>query len=225
MLRVLVYGFAAVSAMVAVAVVGMYVYLVRLPVDRIVEKSRGYVEKQVDGVRRFARDVQGDDTAQVREAADALRKVADDLKRAVGNPEATAVKPAEQRSLPSDKPAAVKPTVPQPAVPQEPPAASQPAPAQPPDAAPASPAAATNTAQAHVVQKGDTLYGIARAYYHDGNKWQRLAAGNNLKPPYRLRPGMKLTIPPPEAADAPKPPVVVPAKDLAAVEYQGGRGL
>lgn len=54
MLRVLVYGFAAVSAIVATGVVGLYIYLARLPVDQVLDKGREYFGKQVDGVRRFS---------------------------------------------------------------------------------------------------------------------------------------------------------------------------
>lgn len=43
----------------------------------------------------------------------------------------------------------------------------------------------------HVVKRGETLYSIAAAYDMD---WQELARRNNLRPPYTLQVGQRLTL-------------------------------
>lgn len=82
----------------------------------------------------------------------------------------------------------------------------------PPQPAPATPAydpaapAVTSTPSApassvgggggnYVVQKGDTLYGIARQRYGDGKQWQRIAQANPGVSPQSLRVGQTLVIP------------------------------
>lgn len=49
----------------------------------------------------------------------------------------------------------------------------------------------------HVVQKGDTLYSIARRYYGDGKRWREIldANSNRVKNPQSLKVGTKLIIP------------------------------
>jgi len=49
----------------------------------------------------------------------------------------------------------------------------------------------------YVVQKGDTLYGIARKFYGDQSKWKVIYNANRgqLKSPDKLKAGMKLVIP------------------------------
>jgi nucleoid-associated protein YgaU len=49
----------------------------------------------------------------------------------------------------------------------------------------------------HVVRTGDTLAGLAKLYYGDGNKWRLLADANKDKIPdiLSLRPGVELLIP------------------------------
>jgi nucleoid-associated protein YgaU len=69
---------------------------------------------------------------------------------------------------PSPRPAVVE----EPAISPPPPEpAAPPAPAAPPPA----------TAQTYVVQRGDTLYSIARRFYGDGKLWTRIHAANQGK--------------------------------------------
>lgn len=51
--------------------------------------------------------------------------------------------------------------------------------------------------QVHLVQRGDTLYKLARQYYNDQNKWKEIWEANRarLADPNKLRVGMKLIIP------------------------------
>jgi murein DD-endopeptidase MepM/ murein hydrolase activator NlpD len=56
----------------------------------------------------------------------------------------------------------------------------------------AAPRAAAAQAQYHVLEKGETLYSVARAY---GLKPEVLAAANSISDPARLRAGTKLLIP------------------------------
>lgn len=48
----------------------------------------------------------------------------------------------------------------------------------------------------HVVQRGDTLAGIANKTYGDPREWRAIASHNNLSNPMALVPGMVLEIPP-----------------------------
>lgn len=59
------------------------------------------------------------------------------------------------------------------------------------------PAPAPSGERVHVVEKGDTLYGLARRYYNDASQWRRIYEANadRLENPDRLRPGMRLVIP------------------------------
>ena len=52
----------------------------------------------------------------------------------------------------------------------------------------------------YVVQKGDTLQKISQKFYGSSKKWYRIYKANKetLKSPDRIRPGMKLVIPPQE---------------------------
>ena len=49
----------------------------------------------------------------------------------------------------------------------------------------------------HVVQKGDTLYKIARDHYGDQSKWRSIFEANRdqLSDPHRLKVGQTLTLP------------------------------
>ncbi len=49
----------------------------------------------------------------------------------------------------------------------------------------------------HVVQAGDTLYGLARQYYDNESMWKKIWQANKDKidDPNKLAPGMKLIIP------------------------------
>src|SRR5262249_52035977 len=62
-----------------------------------------------------------------------------------------------------------------------------------PVAAPAAPAAAAGGT--YTVQKGDTLYKIARERYGDGKQWQRIAAANPGLSPTTLKVGQKIVVP------------------------------
>ena len=45
----------------------------------------------------------------------------------------------------------------------------------------------------HVVRKGDTLYSIA---WQSGNDYRKVAAWNNIRWPYRIHPGQRITLKP-----------------------------
>ena len=64
---------------------------------------------------------------------------------------------------------------------------------------PASPAAfnagAATAGSNYTVQKGDTLYKIARERYGDGKQWQRIASANPGLSPATLKVGQKISIP------------------------------
>ena len=47
----------------------------------------------------------------------------------------------------------------------------------------------------YTVQKGDTLYKIARERYGDGKQWQKIASANPGLTPSALKVGQKITIP------------------------------
>ncbi|WP_211176045.1 CHAT domain-containing protein [Brasilonema sp. UFV-L1] len=47
----------------------------------------------------------------------------------------------------------------------------------------------------HTVQAGEILFDIAKVYYGDGNKWQKITAANGNIKPESLQVGQKLTIP------------------------------
>ena len=293
MLRILVYGFAAVSAMVATAVVVAYIYLARLPVEKVLEKGREYVDEQVEGARRFARMVREtkEQAEETTGAAEKLRRAAEELKRSLSRrvDETPAAKPGyvpasdedtQAASPPAEtptteqKPPEAKPQktaasetgvgdVPQGKAktsPPEPPAEktgtppaekqeeprpeAKPKPAVQPDGlAGAQKKTKEETERkasrqkplpengVHIVKKGESLYLIAKRYYGSGLKWKRIAAANKIAKPNRIKPGMKIVIPPAEAEvkrAAPKKarfPVVISAKDLKPIQYSGGRGL
>jgi len=56
----------------------------------------------------------------------------------------------------------------------------------------------TGVAQTHTVQKGDTLYGLARRYYGDGKLWTKILEANRdkIKNETSVPVGAVLTIPP-----------------------------
>lgn len=59
---------------------------------------------------------------------------------------------------------------------------------------PAAPGAAPANGS-YTVKKGDTLFGIARNHYGNGNQWQRIAAANPGVSPSRLLVGQTITLP------------------------------
>jgi nucleoid-associated protein YgaU len=63
------------------------------------------------------------------------------------------------------------------------------------DPAPAAPAKTAGDKQSYVVQKGDTLFKIAKTQYGDGNKWQKIAAANPGLSPSTLKIGQKIVLP------------------------------
>jgi len=78
----------------------------------------------------------------------------------------------------------------------EPPETAAPAPAA--ATPPPAPSAPRPKALTHVVERGETLWGISRKYYNDASKWQAILDANRavLRGPADLRPGMRLTVPP-----------------------------
>jgi nucleoid-associated protein YgaU len=54
---------------------------------------------------------------------------------------------------------------------------------------------ATGAAESYTIQKGDTLYSIARQRYGDGKDWQRIASANPGIDPTKLRVGQTINIP------------------------------
>lgn len=78
------------------------------------------------------------------------------------------------------------------------PAEAAPAPEPAPvDVAPA-PTGHMSTAggKVYVVQKGDGLMAISRKFYNgDASQYKKIAAANNLQPPYAVKVGQKLVIP------------------------------
>lgn len=85
---------------------------------------------------------------------------------------------------------------------------SQPAPVQVAAATVARP-------QTHRVQKGETIYSVARRYGVENNALVRV---NNLPPPYRLEPGQVLNIP--GSAPQPQPATIEAARAPAATTTQ-----
>ena len=77
----------------------------------------------------------------------------------------------------------------------------------PPPPAPRAPAYATSHTPAltppaspagnkqYLVQKGDTLFRIAKAHYGDGNRWQHIAAMNPGLTPATLKAGSRIVVP------------------------------
>lgn len=51
------------------------------------------------------------------------------------------------------------------------------------------------TYETYTVREGDTLFRIAAAFYHDGNKYTKIASVNNIHAPYTITVGQKLRIP------------------------------
>lgn len=52
-----------------------------------------------------------------------------------------------------------------------------------------------NPPTTHTVKDGDQLFEIAKAYYGDGNKWEKIAKANGNIKPESLSIGQKLQIP------------------------------
>jgi LysM repeat protein len=54
---------------------------------------------------------------------------------------------------------------------------------------------ANNSQRTYIVQKGDTLWGIAKRYYGNGNRYPEIARANNIANPNIIHIGQKLIIP------------------------------
>ena len=52
-----------------------------------------------------------------------------------------------------------------------------------------------NPPTTHTVKEGDQLFDIAKAYYGDGNQWQKVSSANADVKPETLTIGQKLQIP------------------------------
>ena len=72
--------------------------------------------------------------------------------------------------------------------------AEQPMPAAMPTAAPVAAASAAGP-RTHVVQRGETLYSLAQAFYGSGKQWQTIADANPGVTPSRMPVGQTLMIP------------------------------
>lgn len=104
-------------------------------------------------------------------------------------PAAPAPAPKPQQATSVNQPTAAA----APAAAAQPPATPSGKPAVKADAArPVPPAPAVQT---YVVQKGDTLFKIAKTHYGDGNKWQRIAAANPGVNSGTLKVGQAITVP------------------------------
>lgn len=98
---------------------------------------------------------------------------------------------------------------------KNPPAATT-APALPAPAGPLLPAAPLPRPGEAVVQKGDTLFGIA---FQNGLDYRDLAYWNNIPSPYLIRPGQVLRLtPPPEPAASPVIAETLPAREPVSVQ-------
>jgi 5'-nucleotidase / UDP-sugar diphosphatase len=71
----------------------------------------------------------------------------------------------------------------------------QPMAAQPIEQPAATASFASSGGGTYTVQKGDTLYKIARERYGDGKQWQKIAAANPGLSPQSLKVGQKISVP------------------------------
>ncbi|HRQ74044.1 MAG TPA: LysM peptidoglycan-binding domain-containing protein [Phycisphaerales bacterium] len=76
----------------------------------------------------------------------------------------------------------------------------------------AKPAAPAESPRVHFVAKGESLFGIAKRYYGDGNQWRRIAEHNRGKVSAdgTVREGVRLEIPGVAATGAPETPRTQP---------------
>jgi 5'-nucleotidase / UDP-sugar diphosphatase len=67
----------------------------------------------------------------------------------------------------------------------------------PPSTPSAMPSGTTGAGRIHVVQRGDTLFKLARQYYNDQSQWKRIYEANRTQIPNQnvLKVGQKLIIP------------------------------
>lgn len=77
------------------------------------------------------------------------------------------------------------------------PSAETDSPPRPHRVAPDRPAPPARSSRTVSVKKGDSLYEIADDNLGDGTRWQELARLNDIEPPYLIRPGQVLRLPPP----------------------------
>ncbi len=59
-----------------------------------------------------------------------------------------------------------------------------------------------NMPSMHTVQRGDSLYKIAKEIYGDANMWPLIALANGIETPDLIKSGQQLTLPPKEQFDA-----------------------
>jgi len=89
---------------------------------------------------------------------------------------------------PAAEPAPLVTATPAPGTPAPAPAAVQVAASIPATPAPAG-------GRQYKVQKGDTLFRIAKSHYGDGNRWQQIASANPGVTPATLKAGSTITVP------------------------------
>ena len=114
-----------------------------------------------------------------------------------------AIPAADSTPTVSAAPAPAAPVTPAPVVVAPAPPAPTPAPAVTQVPAPASPQAASPAAspspagasRQYKVQKGDTLFRIAKTHYGDGNRWQQIASANAGLTPATLKAGSTIVVP------------------------------
>jgi 5'-nucleotidase len=101
---------------------------------------------------------------------------------------------SQPKFVPVDVPAATPAAAAQPA-----PAVQAAAPAAPvmlsQTPAPTAPPPAPGAGRQYRVQKGDTLFGIAKAQYGNGNRWQQIASANPGLTPASLKAGSTIVVP------------------------------
>jgi 5'-nucleotidase len=97
--------------------------------------------------------------------------------------------------VPAYQPAPAPQPAPQPVIPTARASKTAPAVVTKPQVAAAAPAAEPVAPASYTVQKGDTLFGIAKTQYGDGNQWKKIATANPGLSPNTLKVGQKIVIP------------------------------
>jgi nucleoid-associated protein YgaU len=126
-----------------------------------------------------------------KKTADAVADITKPGPTPVVPPTAMEDKPAAPPAAPTPVPAPITPA--EPIVPQSPPVAENPTTTEP-MVGPQQPPA--GIAPTHTVETGETFSTIALRYYGDANLYGPLMRANPGIEPTKLRPGMKVTIPP-----------------------------